>query len=732
MYKRIIKKSKVNILINIILFTVLSAGIISVINTKSLNRTFSSIINKDIPELRIISEMSLEISEARIEIYRYVSGYEPSTYLISSSFSEALKKISLISSEEMPENILFSISQIKSGISDILNLSRELEIAIKINNSLKKAELSSNLLMQSSMLIALSDNLRNNMTDYILIQQIESKTDILKKNTIFSASLFIFLMLLFIFAVANNRILSGIVESRTKDLKNQLFELKLIKNNLQLSEQRFENLYNNAPVSYFSLDKTGNIKDVNNTWLKTLFYDKKNVINHPLSEFIYKEDALLYNDFLEKLIRENQIAGREIRLSNNKGDLVNVSFTGSIDEGSGYYHCVFSDITEQKYLEDQLRHTEKMSAIGQLAGGIAHDFNNQLAGIMGYADMIRANPENSKTGNYAENIVSITKRSSELVKQLLVFARKGQQVKIKTDIHSLLKEVEVLVQRSIDKKIALEINLNAEDSVVLGDPGQIINLFLNLAINSRDAMPDGGKIIITTESVYIDKNSPLTETDISSGEYIKTSVEDTGNGIPESLKNKIFEPFFTTKPTGKGTGMGLSIAYSTVNNHEGFIEAFNRKESGAVFSVYFPLITEKIDTEIKSEKYKPKTSNINKLILVVDDEEVLRNMASEVLSKEQYRILTAEDGEQALKIFREKWHEIDLVLLDLVMPKINGYDTYIQMKSINPEVKVIITTGYSFNENIPDLLKIGINDIIMKPYKLSSFLETISKTIENV
>ena len=731
MHKRIIKKTKVNILINIILITVLSAGIISILNTKSLNRTFSSIIHKDIPELRIISEMSLEISEARIEIYRYVSGYEPSTYLISSSFSRAYQKISMISPEKKPENILYSISQIKTGISDILKLSGELEIAIKRNNTLKKAEFSSNLLMQSSMLIALSDNLRNNLIDYILFQQIKSKSDILKTNTIFSASLFIFLMLLLIFAVANNRILSRIVQSRTKTLENQVYELNLIKTNLQESEKRFENLYDNAPVSYFSLDKTGNIINVNNTWLKTLFYDKKNVINHPLSEFIYKEDAPLYNDFLDELVIKNNIPGREIRLFNNNGEIINVSFTGSIDELSGFYHCVFSDITEQKYLEDQLRHTEKMSAIGQLAGGIAHDFNNQLAGIMGYAEMIRINHENSKSEEYADNILSITKRSSELVKKLLVFARKGQQVKIKTDIHALLKEVEILIQRSIDKKIALEINLNAADSVVYGDPGQIINSFLNLAINSRDAMPDGGKIIITTESVYLDKNSPVSETDISPGNYIRTTVEDTGTGIPESLKNKIFEPFFTTKPTGKGTGMGLSLVYSTVKNHEGFIEAFNRKGSGAVFSVYFPLTTEKIDTEIKSENYKPKISNINKSILVVDDEEVLRNMASEVLSKEQYRILTAEDGEQALEIFKEKWHDIDLVLLDLVMPKINGYDTYIQMKSINPEVKAIITTGYSFNENIPELLKNGIKDIIMKPYKLSVLLDTISKTIEN-
>ncbi len=714
-----------------ILLVIAATVIILFSNTLTLNRAFSSIINRDIKNLGLIAELSLFTAESRTEVYRFIEKYEPSTYRIKESFNKSLKILKSINSENMPEQIRILLFNMEKEIISIIYLTDQLNNAVRNRSSIKKAEFSSSLLTQSSMLVKLSEKLHNIVENHILIKQIDSKTSLIKNNIILSAIMTVFLMIIILFEVSQNKTLTEAVKSRTEELEKQVSVLKKTEHTLGLSEKRFADLYNNAPVSYFSLDDNGKITDVNNTLLKTMSCKKEDIINNPLENFIFNHDIELYKNILSELINRKVLVNKELRLVSRNNEIINIMISGNIDSGTGNYHCAFYDITDKKHLEEQLQHTEKMSAIGQLAGGIAHDFNNQLAGIMGYAELLRDIVHDPKAEKYADNILTISKRSSELVKQLLVFARKGQQIKTKINIHHLLKEAEVLIHRSIDKIIDLKLNLEAESSIISGDPGQIINIFLNMAINSRDAMPEGGEITISTESADITDNTLLNNIKIPAGKYIKITVKDTGEGIPDSLKDKIFEPFFTTKPTGKGTGMGLALVYSTVKNHDGFVDFYNRKEGGAVFSVYFPLVFTDVESSIER-----KSSEIEKIrgeytILIADDEKMLREMTSESLSDMGYRTLEAEDGEQALNIYRKNPGAVDLVLLDLVMPKAGGYETFMQMKTINPEVKVIITTGYSFNENIPELITKGVKEVVMKPYSISDLLQLISEVISN-
>ena len=727
-----LKTIKTNTPVIIVLIIIITSLTVSVINTVSINRTFTNLISKDVYNLGIAAEISMKTAESRTEINRYINKYEPSPYKIKDLLDKTLENIRNINYADMSQEIRDLVLQIENETFNIMDLTDNLEQVVRNRNSLKISELSSSLLMQSLMLFKLSEKLQKIINNYILTKQIDSKTSLINNNIFMSLTMSLLLIIILLLEISQNKILSNTVQLRTEELEKQVSALKETKETLQASEKKFENLYNNAPVSYFSINSDKGIIDVNNTWLNTLGYKKENVINYKLEKFVHEEDTDIYKKITDELLSPKRILNKEIRLVTSKGNNVNASITGCIDGKTKDFHCVFYDITEQKVLEEQLLHSEKMNAIGQLAGGIAHDFNNQLAGIMGYADLIKINTENSSSQKYAENILTITNRSAELVKQLLIFARKEQQEKKNLDIHSILTEVETIVRRSIDRKIILEINHNAEYSVISGDSGQIINVFLNLAINARDAMPDGGTIKITTESIYIDKNYSLNNSPIPAGHYIKTNIEDTGEGIPEHLKNNIFEPFFTTKATGKGTGMGLSIAYSTVKNHDGFIDIYNKKDSGAVFSIFLPLSFDKIDQkEQTKETTTLKNNNNNYSILIAEDEEILRNMVSETLTKEGYRIYTAEDGDQAINIYKDKWPKIDLVLLDLVMPKVSGVDAFTEMKSINPDVKVIVTTGYSFNNNIQDLISEGVKDIIMKPYKLSDLLNTVLKRLSN-
>ncbi|MBF0406996.1 MAG: response regulator [Candidatus Riflebacteria bacterium] len=373
---------------------------------------------------------------------------------------------------------------------------------------------------------------------------------------------------------------------------------------------------------------------------------------------------------------------------------------------------VLIEITDRIVLEERLRQSEKMEAIGQLAGGVAHDFNNQLTGILGSAELIISQVTDPEILILAQNIVQIGLRSSELTKQLLAFARKGKIIARPVNVHKLIEETITLLQHSIDRRIQITKHLECEHPVVIGDPTQLQNALLNLSINARDAMPEGGEMIFTTSMLTIRTESQRLE--LSPGSYLQLSISDTGTGMSKEVQSHIFEPFFTTKESGKGTGLGLAAVYGAIKNHNGTISVFSKIGIGTTFRILIPVcLVASLDNS--SEKVTI-TNRGSECILLVDDEESIREATRKILQSLGYQVVTCADGADALEVFRLAPDKFDLVILDMVMPKMSGRETYNALKLLKPGVKVILISGYSVEGETQKLLDQGALAFLQKPF----------------
>jgi PAS domain S-box-containing protein len=385
--------------------------------------------------------------------------------------------------------------------------------------------------------------------------------------------------------------------------------------------------------------------------------------------------------------------------------------------------------SEKANLEEQLRQSQKMEAVGTLAGGIAHDFNNLLTGILGYADMLGAgglSPEQSKKA--ADVIEKAARRAADLTQQLLGFARKGKYQNIPVDLHATIHEATSLLGRTLDKSIALQQNLRARDPFVLGDPVQVQQVILNLAVNARDAMVQGGTLTFSTERVSLNTAPENLSPTGQPREYIKLTVSDTGCGIPPQVQQRIFEPFFTTKEQGKGTGMGLSMVYGIVKNHGGSICVASEVDKGTRFEILLPA-TKRPDLVAEDDRVRTRTGQ-PATILVVDDEELVRQVAQTMLENLGYGVRTARDGQEAVALYRESYGQIDLVVLDMIMPRMGGRETFLLLKEINPEVRAILSTGCSMDETTQRILDEGMLGFAQKPYVLDELADTVTAALQ--
>jgi nitrogen-specific signal transduction histidine kinase len=393
------------------------------------------------------------------------------------------------------------------------------------------------------------------------------------------------------------------------------------------------------------------------------------------------------------------------------------------------------DITESKRAEEalresgaRLRQSEKMTAIGQLAGGVAHDFNNQLAAIMGYAEMLALRIEDERLRDFAQGIVIAAKRASDLTKQLLAFSRKGKCLSTPVTVHPLLGEVVMLLERSIDKRVHITQLLKAGQSVVMGDPSQLQNALLNVALNARDAMPQGGELTFETDVTTLDegycRNNPY---EIAPGQYLRISVTDRGCGMTDEVKKHLFEPFFTTKQPGQGTGMGLASVYGTVQNHHGAINVYSEVGHGTTIRICLPLAPEAAAPTPSTDDPAPARGTAR--ILVVDDERSVREMAAELLRSFGYVVAICADGREAVEYYQANVSQVDLVILDMVMPEMGGRDTFLAMRRINPQVRALLSSGYSLNGEAQGILNEGVLGFIGKPYCRAELSRSVAETL---
>ncbi|BHH86172.1 hypothetical protein LA52FAK_44610 [Desulforhopalus sp. 52FAK] len=388
-----------------------------------------------------------------------------------------------------------------------------------------------------------------------------------------------------------------------------------------------------------------------------------------------------------------------------------------------------NDITRSKEeqmirekLEVQLEQAKRLEAIGTLAGGVAHDFNNMLGGIIGAAELLSTRLSNdAKAERYYRIIIESAGRAADLTEQLLTFSRTGPKTSTPIDVHEVINATLVLARNTIDKRIELKTTFTDEESTIIGDSSQLQNVFLNLCINSAHSMPEGGQITICSKVLELDEiYCTLSSFALEPGQYLEIEVRDSGKGIDPQYLPMIFDPFFTTKKQGEGTGLGLASVYGTIQQHNGAISVYSEVNVGTAFHLLLPLTS--VDAvPIQTTQVLTKGSG---RILVVDDEEVMRITAKAVLEDLGYEVILAKNGQQAVDTFKHQ-KGIDLVLLDMVMPVMNGRDCFYKLQEINPQVRVVLSSGFTREEDLKEMRQSGLKGFIRKPYRSVNLSQVI-------
>jgi two-component system, cell cycle sensor histidine kinase and response regulator CckA len=387
---------------------------------------------------------------------------------------------------------------------------------------------------------------------------------------------------------------------------------------------------------------------------------------------------------------------------------------------------VNTEITQKKQLEAQLLRSQRLECIGTLAGGIAHDLNNVLAPILLAVPLLQMKLSDPQSEHLLKMLENNVKRGANLVRQILSFARgiEGRQTTVK--VKSLLTEIEDIITGTFSKSITCHTYISDNIWHVHGNATQLHQVLMNLVVNARDAMPDGGIMTISAENLVIDEHYAKMHIDAQVGCYVAITIADTGIGIPQTIQERIFEPFFTTKEVGKGTGLGLSTALGIIKNHGGFVNLYSELNQGTQFQIYLPCST-KVEIDPPSEELEPLTGN-GELILVVDDETTIRDVTKSSLETYNYRVLTASDGVEAVAIYAQNKQEISVVLLDMMMPWMDGAIAIRTLQKINPHVKIIAMSGLLSNQNIAESAGTGVKGFLSKPCTARELLQAIDST----
>jgi PAS domain S-box-containing protein len=393
------------------------------------------------------------------------------------------------------------------------------------------------------------------------------------------------------------------------------------------------------------------------------------------------------------------------------------------------------DISERVVMENQMRQMEKMNAIGQLAGGIAHDFNNQIAGVMGYCQMLRKRLEDPVQQTLLDKILSSALRSADLTRKLLAFSHQGQQEITRVDLNALIHEVVDVLKHCIDRRIEFTLLLASEPLYVEGDYTQLQNALLNLGLNARDAMPSGGEIRVESAQVVLDQEaSRRIDLALDPGEYVRVVVADTGCGMSESVKERIFEPFFTTKKVGEGSGMGLPAVYGTVKHHRGAISVSSKEGEGAVFTLWFPAGCHEISNSGISQTHEASDAFCDRLLgkklLLIDDEQIVCEIAQEAFESVGAEVEVFEDAVLAVEYFRNHHLSVDLVMLDLNMPRLDGEQVLAYLTEINPGVPILIVSGTRLTGKLLAMHEQGELGYLSKPFELDRLIHTASAVLQ--
>ena len=516
------------------------------------------------------------------------------------------------------------------------------------------------------------------------------------------------------------QIMAKAIQEREKALQSSKEQYRKLYAESRRGEELYRSLLNSSADSIVIYDLKGNANYISPSFTKTFGWTMDEVKNKRIP-FLPESERTTTMEIIQKLVETGEPCSvfYTQRLTKD-GRLLDISISAS------RYHdhrgrpagmlVVLRDISESAKMRKQLQHAQKMEAIGTLAGGIAHDFNNLLMGIQGYASLMLLKRD-AKDPEYhkLKGIESAVQSGAELTGQLLGFARGGKYEVKPTNLNELIKKQNLMFGR-IHKEITIHASYELRLWLVEADRHQIKQVLLNLYANARQAMPSGGDLYVQTLNVTLDAHASKLS-DCQPGKYVKIGLTDTGVGMDEKTKEKIFDPFFTTKDMGKGAGMGLASAYGIIRNHGGGVTVYSEKGRGSTLNICLPAITRQ-----GSKEPEPADELImgKGTVLLVDDEEIVISVGKDMLEALGYQVLTANTGVLATALYKEHYNQIDIVILDMIMPGMGGSETFNKLKKINPDVKVILASGYALNEEASAIMARGCNGFMQKPFNLKA------------
>ncbi|ERP39054.1 hybrid sensor histidine kinase/response regulator [Chitinivibrio alkaliphilus] len=517
------------------------------------------------------------------------------------------------------------------------------------------------------------------------------------------------------------------------ELKKKIAELEQAKEEIRNSEKNLTELFNTVGDAIIILRYDGTLLRANQAMFSMFAVDRDTYRDEPIFSYVSAKE----NDppsLLERIQNvPHAIAARfECRGYQPKRDAY---FDAEMTLRPFFWYeeevvlAVVRDITQQKKQEQQRYHSQKMEAVGQLASGIAHDFNNELAGIIGAAELLKLeNITSAEAQSFVSLIIKAAERAGSLTKRLLSFSRKGQNEQRSINCAKILEDTKVLLQHTVHKSISIRFTNVAQYTTIKSNNTALQNIFMNLGINASHAMPHGGTISITLKNETLDerycRESPFA---LTPGLFIHIIFADTGCGIPATVQERIFEPFFTTKDPGKGTGLGLASVYDVVQKHHGAITLNSEVGTGTAFHIYLPISREQNETKTASVpdlQYDRKGT-----ILLIDDEEVVRITTASLLKNLGYTVYSAASGEEGLSLFHRQKNTIDLVILDMMMPRMGGEETFYALRKISQKTPIIIASGFAHEDEIERLHQNGVNGFIYKPFRTSELAEILQREI---